>query len=177
MLFRSVDGVLHVTAEIQELLQFGQNDPEIPEFGINPNQLRFVQPDLSDITLVGDGVSINYDHLELTSVPKLPRGKFKLSLMCNNITSLEGLHEGVTELNVHHNKLENLIGLPRSVTKLIASDNNLTSLEGLHEGVKHVSVDGFSEEDIENAKRGIYTTRMQESMQLGKLIKQYLLMH
>lgn len=168
-----VNGVFECTDENQHLLYFGKYEDDIWEGVKNPNQLTFFQPDLSDITISGD-VSINYDLLMLTEIPKLPKGKYKLSLMGNSITSLKGLPEGITELVVASNKLKNLEGLPRSVTFANIFNNPLTSLKGITPDVKIFSHE-FTPKDIENAKHGIFTKKVQENNELYVLLKRHLL--
>jgi len=175
------DGVFKVTEENSHLLNFGKWDEEVAEGMTNPDQLEFFQPDLSDITIASeDGLVafISFDDLQLTSIPKIPKGKYGLSLNLNDITSLKGLHEGITHLEVAATKITDLVGLPRSVKWLNVYGTPLKSLRGITPGVDTDNLlPKFTKEEIENAKRGIFNNKVQENTDLAKLLKQYLLMH
>ena len=110
-------------------------------------------------------------------MPKLPKGEYALDIGLNDIESLKGLPEGITELQAYATKLKNLEGLPQSVKYLSIWDiATLTSLRGITPNVVLMQ-NSLTEEEIENAKRGIFSNKVQENTNLAKLLKQYLLMH
>ena len=119
-----------------------------------------------------------YDN-QLTTLEGLPQGVKMIICYNNQLTTLEGLPQGVEHVNCTNNQLTNLIGLPQSVKTVVCNRNQLTTLEGLPQGVKTVYSDGnpvnFTKQDIENAKRGIFSKRVLENTNLAKLLKQYLL--
>lgn len=165
----------------------------------NPHYVKFLfnLPDLSDLngkistftcnntnllSLKGLPEGINTlicDKNQLTSLEGIPDSVQKIGCDSNQLTSLKGLPAGVQYVGCRDNQLTSLEGLPAGVKEVCCYDNRLTSLEGLPAGVIEVLCDynpgNFTEEDIQNAKRGIYTNHMSESLNIHKLLKSYLL--
>ena len=166
---------------------------------LNPHHVKFLfnLPDLSDLngkietfnvsrthltSLKGLPAGVKMvvcDHNQLTSLEGLPAGIETVYCDTNQLTSLKGLPSSVNTVDCSNNQLTSLEGLPAGLEVLICINNQLTSLKGLPAGVKMVDCwnnpGDFTEEDIENAKRGIYTNHMNESSNIHKLMKKYLL--
>ena len=160
---------------------------------------------LKDLRGVPDGVShIECSHNFLTSLMGLPDSVLLISAHNNQLTTLKGLPRNVDVLLCNNNSITSLLGIPSSCRQLDVSHNKLTSLDGLQNNHKldslHcssnllTSLEGlpvpshlthsftcrdnpgnFTEEDIKNAKRGIFAKKLQESKEFLILLKRYLL--
>ena len=78
---------------------------------------------------------VNVSENELTSLEGLPEGIIGVYCYDNYLTSLEGLPKGVKYINCHTNYLTSLEGLPEGVLKVYCNNNKLTSLKGLPDSV------------------------------------------
>lgn len=72
---------------------------------------------------------------KLTSLRGLPIHVKRVLAEYNQISTLEGAHEGLEYISLTSNLLSNLVGCPKSMIELDCDRNQLTSLIGANEGL------------------------------------------
>lgn len=82
------------------------------------------------------------DNLDLTSLPDLPDGLQKLSVVNNKLTSLPPLPSGLQIMYVRNNQLTSLPALPSGLQRMYVRNNQLTSLPPLPAGLVTLNAGG-----------------------------------